>query len=403
MDPLKNPFSPGAGSPPPELAGRSGILNQAMLTLARIKRGRAEKSVLLIGLRGTGKTVLLNEISSLAENEGYQTAIIEAHEKKSLPELLLPELRRVLFVLDAGNKISDKVKRAFRVLKSFVSSIKMGVRLQEIDFGISIDAEKGTADSGDLEADLSQVLIALGEAAKDRNTAVAIIIDELQYLSEEELSSLIMAIHKLSQKSLPVVLIGAGLPQLVGKAGRAKSYAERLFDYPELGPLKKEDAKLALQVPVNRENVYFTEEALNEIISVTEGYPYFLQEWGYQAWNLADTSSIDMQVAKQATKLSIDRLDQNFFRVRFDRLTPREKEYLRALAELGAIPQRSGSVAEELGLDVKHAAPLRNNLIKKGMIYSPKHGDTAFTVPLFEAFMKRIMPDFQKFSGSNIK
>lgn len=396
MDPLYNPFSPGAGSPPPELAGRSDILNQALMTLARVKRGRAEKSMLIIGLRGTGKTVLLHEISGLAENEGYQSVMIEAHEKKSLPELLLPELRRILFSLDAGEMISSKVKRAFRVLKSFVSSVKINVKMQEIDFGIGIEPEKGTADSGDLEADLAQVFIALGEAAQDRNTAVAVIIDELQYLSDEELSSLIMAVHKVSQKSLPVVVIGAGLPQLVGKAGRAKSYAERLFDYPELGPLKKEDAKIALQGPVQKEGegIIFTDEALDEIIRVTEGYPYFLQEWGYQAWNLAAKSPIDVSVAKQATKESIKRLDQSFFRVRFDRLTPREKEYLRALAELGSDPQRSGDVAEELGLDVQNAAPLRNNLIKKGMIYSPKHGDTAFTVPLFEGFMKRIMPDF---------
>ena len=395
MDPLNNPFSPGAGTPPPELAGRSDILNRAMMTLARVKRGRAEKSMMIIGLRGTGKTVLLHEISKLAENEGYQTAFVEAHEKKSLPELLLPELRRVLFVLDAG-KVSEKVKQAFRILKSFVSGIKLNIKIQEIDFGMGIDPERGTADSGDLESDLAQVFISLGEAAKDRNTSVAIIIDELQYLTEQELSSLIMAIHRVTQKSLPVVLIGAGLPQLVGKAGRTKSYAERLFDYPELGPLRKEDAKQALQAPVKRENVSFTDEALDEIIKVTEGYPYFLQEWGYQAWNIAQQIPIDIAVAKSATDASIQRLDQNFFRVRFDRLTPREKEYLRALAELGSAPQRSGDVAEELGLDVKNAAPLRNNLIKKGMIYSPKHGDTAFTVPLFEGFMKRSMAGFKK-------
>ncbi|MCE3239454.1 MAG: family ATPase [Gammaproteobacteria bacterium] len=391
MDPLHNPFSPGAGTPPPELAGRSDILNQAMMTLARVKRGRAEKSLMIIGLRGTGKTVLLYEISKLAEKEGYQTAFIEAHEKKLLPELLLPELRRILFMLDTG-KVSEKVKQAFRVLKSFILSIKLNIKIQDIALGIGIEPEKGIADSGDLESDLAQVFIALGEAAKDRNTAVAVIIDELQYLTEQELSSLIMAIHRITQKSLPVVLIGAGLPQLIAKAGRAKSYAERLFDYPELGPLKKEDAKQALQAPVKRENVSFTNEALNEIINITEGYPYFLQEWGYQAWNIAQRSPISITVAKSATHLSIQRLDQNFFRVRFDRLTPREKEYLRALAELGSMPQRSGDVAEELGVDVQNAAPLRNNLIKKGMIYSPKHGDTAFTVPLFEGFIKRIIP-----------
>ncbi len=398
MNPLNNPFSPGAGTPPPELAGRSDILEQAMLTLARVKKGRAEKSMMIIGLRGTGKTVLLHEISKLAGNEGYQTVIIEAREKKSLPELLLPELRRVLFILDSG-KITEKVKQALRILKSFVTSIKLNIKVQEIDFGIGIDPERGVADSGDLESDLAQVFIALGEAAKARETSVAIIIDELQYLTDQELSSLIMAIHRVTQKSLPIVLIGAGLPQLVGKAERAKSYAERLFDYPELGPLKNEDAKQALEAPVEKEGVSFTDEALNEIIKITEGYPYFLQEWGYQAWNIAQKTPVDITVAKSATDASIKRLDQNFFRVRFDRLTPREKDYLRALAELGSAPQRSGDVAEMLGLDVKNAAPLRNNLIKKGMVYSPKHGDTAFTVPLFEGFMKRIMPRFKKDLG----
>lgn len=394
MDLLHNPFSPGAGTPPPQLAGRSDILHQALMALGRVKRGRAEKSMLLIGLRGTGKTVLLYEIFRIAEQEGYQAVMIEAHEKKSLPALLLPELRRILFSLDAGEVISAKVKRAFRVLKSFVSSIKFTVRIRELDFGMGIEPEKGTADSGDLETDLAQVFIALGEAAQDRNTAVAIIVDELQYLNDEELSSLIMAAHKAAQRSLPIVVIGAGLPQLVGKAGRAKSYAERLFDYPELGPLSKKDAKMALQEPVEREGVSFTEEALNEIIRVTKGYPYFLQEWGYQAWNIAQQSSIGVDIAMQATDAAIRQLDQSFFRVRFDRLTPREKEYLRALADLGPEPQRSGDVADILGVDVQTAAPLRNNLIKKGMLYSPHHGDTAFTVPLFEGFMKRIMPDF---------
>lgn len=394
MDPLHNPFSPGAGTPPPELAGRQDILDRALMTLARIKRGRAEKSILIVGLRGTGKTVLLNQISKLAEEQGYQAVMIEAHEKKSLPELLMPELRRILFVLDSRETISTKVKRAFRVLKSFISNIKLNIRMGEVDLGLGIEAEKGTADSGDLESDLAQVLMAVGEAAQDCQTAIAIIIDELQYLSEEELSSLIMSVHKISQKSLPIVVIGAGLPQLVAKAGSAKSYAERLFDYPELGPLKNSDAISALQQPVTKEGASFTKEALDEIVKVTEGYPYFLQEWGYQAWNLASHSPIDLTIAKEATHASIQRLDQSFFRVRFDRLTPREKEYLRALAELGMNPQRSGDVAEKLGLDVQNAAPLRNNLIKKGMIYSPKHGDTAFTVPLFGGFMKRIMPNF---------
>ncbi len=391
MDPLHNPFSPGAGTPPPELAGRDDILKQALMALARIKKGRAEKSVLLIGLRGVGKTVLLHKISEMAEEQGYKAVMIEAHENKTLPALLLPYLRKVLFSLDTGQMVSTKVKRGLRVLKSFLGGLR--VKIDEVEFGLDIDAERGAADSGDLEADLAEVFIALGEAAQDRNTAVAIIIDELQYLSEEELSSLIMAVHKVSQKSLPLVVIGAGLPQLVGKAGRSKSYAERLFDYPVVGPLKKEDAKKALQEPVLNEGASFTNDALDEIARVTEGYPYFLQEWGYQAWNIAEKSPIELDIVKKATEASIARLDQSFFRVRLDRLTPREKDYLRALAELGSDPQRSGDIAEKLGVEVNRVAPLRNGLIKKGMIYSPAHGDTAFTVPLFEAFMKRTMPD----------
>ena len=391
MDPLHNPFSPGAGTPPPELAGRDDILRQALMALARIKKGRSEKSILLIGLRGVGKTVLLHKISEMAEEQGYKAVMIEAHENKSLPALLLPYLRQVLFSLDKGEMVSAKVKKGLRVLKSFIGGLR--VKINEIEFGLDIDAERGAADSGDLEADLAEVFIALGEAALDRNTAVAIIIDELQYLSEEELSSLIMAVHKVSQKSLPLVVIGAGLPQLVGKAGRSKSYAERLFDYPVVGPLQKEDAIKALQDPVINEGVSFTNSALDEIIRVTEGYPYFLQEWGYQAWNIAEKSPIELEVVQRASKASIARLDQSFFRVRLDRLTPREKDYLRALAELGADPQRSGDIAEKLGVEVNRVAPLRNGLIKKGMIYSPAHGDTAFTVPLFEAFMKRTMPN----------
>jgi hypothetical protein len=381
MNPLYNPFSPGAGTPPPELAGRKDITDGALLALERIKRGRSEKSLMLVGLRGVGKTVLLNRISNIAENHGYKVAMIEAHENKELATLLYPNIRKVLFALDRGENISAKVKYSLRVLKSFVSNVK-----------INIDPEKGTADSGDLESDLTQLLVAVGEAAQDRKTAVALIIDELQYVTEVELSSLIMAVHKVSQLSLPLIVVGAGLPQLVGNAGKAKSYAERLFSFPIIGPLTVAEARRALQEPVFKENVKFSDEALDEIVRVTQGYPYFIQEWGYQSWNLADSSPITLETVKQATEVSISRLDESFFRVRFDRLTPREKQYLRALAELGPETQRSADIAEKIGLAINRLAPVRNGLIKKGMIYSPAYGDTAFTVPLFDEFMKRTMP-----------
>lgn len=394
MDKLYNPFSPGAGTQPPELAGRQEILDQALIALARIRSGRSEKSAFLIGLRGVGKTVLLNRIQELADAQKYETIMIEAREDKPLPLLLMPYLRQVLLRLDRGKAVSAKVKRGLAVLKSFMNGIRLTVN--DVEIGLDIDAEEGTADSGDLEADLPELFMALGEAAQDRATAVAIIIDELQYLSERELSSLIMAIHKVSQKRLPIVLIGAGLPQLVANAGQSKSYAERLFDFPEVGPLGGDDAKRALQEPVKASGVEFTDDALKEIISVTKGYPYFLQEWGYQSWNLAQSTPIDLETVHAATRESIRKLDQSFFRVRFDRLTPREKDYLRALAELGTEPQRSGDIAHLLGVKSESVAPLRNGLIKKGMIYSPAHGDTAFTVPLFNEFMKRIMPELPK-------
>jgi len=261
-----------------------------------------------------------------------------------------------------------------------------------LEIGIDVDPELGTADSGSLEADLAEVFVALGEAAAERKSAVALIIDEMQYLGEVELSALIMAMHQISQRQLPLVLIGAGLPQLVGLSGRSKSYAERLFQFPEVGALQPADAAAALQEPVQDQGVHFTAEALQEIISQTRGYPYFLQEWGYQSWNIASSSPVGIDVIRHATSESIKRLDANFFRVRFDRLTPREKQYLRALADLGDATQRSGGIAERLGVHVRTIAPVRNSLIKKGMIYSPAHGDTAFTVPLFADFMKRIMP-----------
>jgi hypothetical protein len=390
MDPLKNPFAPGAGTMPPELAGRERLTEQARILFGRIKEGRSERSLMVIGLRGVGKTVLLNEFRRLAEEVGYKTVFIEAHEGKPLAALLLPPLRQLLIMLDRMASLSEKAKRGLRVLKSFFDGVR--VKYHDIEIAIDIDPEPGVADSGDLDADLSALFVALGEAAVDRAVAVALIIDELQYLSEKELGALIMAMHQVAQRQLPVVLVGAGLPQLVALSGRAKSYAERLFQFPELGPLQAKDAIAALQEPVRALGARFSDEALAEILEHTQGYPYFLQEWGYQSWNLAPSPTIDRETVRRATGASIQHLDANFFRVRFDRLTPREKEYLRAMADLGEGPHRSGDIAEHLGVKVQSVAPVRNNLIKKGMIYSPAHGDTAFTVPLFSGFMKRIMP-----------
>jgi hypothetical protein len=393
MDPYSNPFSPGAGSQPPELVGRDEILEKAAIALGRIAAGRPDKSMILVGLRGVGKTVLLNRIRGRAENDGFKALLIEAHENKALPALLIPPLRQILFSLDAMQHVSAKAKRGLRVLRSFVGSVK--AKVGDVEFQIGVEPETGLADSGDLESDLGDLFVAVGEAAADRKTAFALCVDELQYLDETELSALIMSVHRVAQRSLPLVVVGAGLPQIIALAGKSKSYAERLFDFLEVGPLQPADARYALQAPVQAQGASFTDEALDEIVSVTQGYPYFLQQWGHDSWNIADSAPINRDHIMAATEITIAKLDQSFFRVRFDRLTPREKDYLRALAGLGPRAQRSGDIADQLGVRVESIAPVRSALIKKGMIYSPAHGDTAFTVPLFDGFMLRMIPTFK--------
>ncbi|OAI12791.1 AAA family ATPase [Methylomonas koyamae] len=392
MDKIKNPFSPGAGSPPPEMAGRDAILEHARVLLGRVRAKRPEKCLLLTGLRGVGKTVLLNEIERMAIDAGYRTLLVEAHEGKPLAVLLAPHLRRLLFDLDRLAGAGNKAKRGIAVLKSFISAIN--IKVGDFDIGLDIEPESGSADSGDLEVDLPSLFMAVAEAAEERQVAVAVLIDEIQYFSTAELNALIMSMHKMQQRQLPLVLIGAGLPILPGLAGESKSYAERLFSFPEVGPLPEQDAFTAIQAPIRAAGESIEPEALQEIFRMTQGYPYFLQEWGYQAWNHAVQSPITVQDVRETSALVSKRLDENFFRVRFDRLTPREKNYLRAMVDLGKGPYRTGDVADRLNVKINTLGPVRASLIKKGMVFSPSHGDMAFTVPLFDEFMRRAMPDF---------
>lgn len=347
---------------------------------------------MLTGLRGVGKTVLLNEIDRLAKTDSYHTIFIEAHENKALGPLIAPYLRSLLYDLDRVSGAGDKAKRGLRVLRSFLGALK--ITYHDITVGLDIDPEQGSADSGDLEIDLPNLFVAVAEAAEERQTAVAVLIDEVQYFSQKELGALIMAMHKVQQRQLPLVLLGAGLPILPGMAGESKSYAERLFNFPNIGALSEEESFKALHEPALAADVNFEATALKEVFRLTRGYPYFLQEWGYQSWNLAPTNSITLEVVKNATATVIPRLDQNFFRVRFDRLTPSEKHFLRAIAELGPGAHRTGDIADKLGIKVTSLGPVRAKLIKKGMIYSPAHGDMAFTVPLFDEFMIRAIPKF---------
>jgi hypothetical protein len=386
MDPDENPYRPGAGTQPPALLGRDELIANFATTVRRAIRRRPGKSVMPIGLRGVGKTVLLNRFAQIGRDEGLRIAFIEAPETGEFASQLTGRLRRTLLALDA-EKASKKVLRALSILKTFSLQLPDGAT-----FSLDVDAVAGLADSGNLSDDLSDLLVAVGEATAERSTGLVIVVDEVQYLTQVELAALITAVHRTTQMDLPVILVGAGLPQLPARLGDAKSYAERLFDFPLISSLDPLDAAAAITIPAQEQRIVFAPEAVARIVAAAHGYPYFLQEWGYHTWNAARTSPIEADVVETVTSEVLDQLDRNFFFLRFDRLTPAEKKYLRAMAELGPDPHRSGDIAAALGVKVESVAPRRSSLIGKGMIYSPSHGDTAFTVPLFDEFLRRSMP-----------
>lgn len=385
MDEVRNPFAPSAGSQPPELAGRDAVINSAEIAIQRILAGRHDRSQILLGLRGTGKTVLLNRIEDIALKHNHLTSFIEAPEDRNLPELLYPKIHQILRKLSLIDSAKAKAHSAMRSLRSFASVFKLTVG----DVSISVDPQIGSADSGILEYDLIDLFLAVGEAAQTTGRAWTLLIDEVQYLSKKELSALIVAIHRMNQKKLPVLFFGAGLPQIAALSGEAKSYAERLFLFPQIGALDEKSASNAIRVPIEEEGESIDEEAVASIVKVTEGYPYFLQEWGFQVWNNADMSPLTSKDVEIASKFALKRLDEGFFRVRYDRLTPKEREYVLAMAKLGAGPYRSSDIADELGETVNKLGPRRAKIIHKGMIYSPEHGDMDFTVPMFANYLQR--------------
>lgn len=389
MDPVRNPFAPGAGSRPPELAGRDHIVERADIAIQRVLQGRHDKSQILIGLRGTGKTVLLNNIDELADQHGHLTSFIEAPEDRNLVELLYPRLHAVLRRLSTVAAAKSSVHTAWQALKSMAKTFKVSVG----DVTISVDPAPGVADSGNLEFDLVDLFVRIGEAAKSGSTAWTLLIDEIQYLTEPELAALIVSIHRINQKGLPILLFGAGLPQVAALSGDAKSYAERLFDFPTIGPLAQDAANNAIRQPIEDEEESINDDALDAIFEHTRGYPYFIQEWGYQTWNAAERSPFTLADVEAASPVVLDRLDDGFFKVRFDRLTPKEREYVLAMASLGVGPYKSADVAARLGVSTQKLATRRAKIINKGMIYSPAYGDIAFTVPMFEDFLMRTFED----------
>ncbi len=346
---------------------------------------------MLYGLRGVGKTVLLNRIRIEAESRGFVAASIEAPENRSLPAILVPSLRSMLVKLSMRESAKAVAELALRTLSGFAKALK--VKYQDIEVVLDVPAELGRGDSGDLEFDLRDLLEAVGLAAKANDTAAILFIDELQYVKVRELEVLISALHSISQKQIPITMVAAGLPQLLGQMGKAKSYAERLFEFAHIDKLSREEAMVALAKPAEAEGAGFDDGAIDAIVDQTEGYPYFLQEWGKHAWDIAEDGKITLRDATQARSSALAELDKGFFRVRFDRLTPSEKKYMRAMAVLGAGPHRSGDVAAKLKKKITTVAPVRNNLIAKGMAYSPAHGDIAFTVPMFDGFLKRTIPE----------
>lgn len=389
MDRRTNPYAPGAGTPPPELVGRDELIEDAEIALDRLRNGLAAKSLLMVGLRGVGKTVLLNRILLDATDRGFECVLIEAPEDRSLPGTLAGPLNSALIRMSRSAAARELSKRARRALAGFVSAMKVG--FDDITFSIDIDNEEGVADSGDLDTDLTSLIQVAGEAARARGTALVLFIDEMQYVEERQLGALITALHRTAQRQLPVTLIGSGLPQLVGHAGAAKSDAERMFSFTEVGPLPPEAAGRAVEAPAKRLGVTYSRAALQGILRITECYPYFLQEWGSACWRVAEGPTITHSDVEAATPVAVRELDTTFFRVRFERTTPFERQYLRAMAELGPGPHRSGAIAEVLARPVQRVAPTRARLVKKGMVYSPAHGDTAFTVPLFDQYLKRVM------------
>jgi len=392
MNPISNPYVFGSGQPPPLLAGRAALCERVRIGLARLRVGRSTKGVLMVGLRGVGKSVLLQKMRSEAEAEGVYTLWIDDPDQHSLPALLAPQLRLVLLRLRQVEPAKDAAGRVLQALAGFSRALEGALhdRLVDLDF----DAEAaGLACNGQVEDDAITLLEQTGMAVKLAGSALVLFIDECQCIDQAQLSSLIGVLHRCAQLRLPVTVVGAGLPTLRGLMGDAKAYAERLFDFPGIGPLSVFEAALAIVQPAEGEGAGFEAQAVDLIVAKTQGYPLFLQALASHAWDLATGNVIAPADVERASYVTLKMLDEGYFRVQLERLTPMEKHYLRAMAELGPGPHRSGEIAERQGRRVQAVAPVRNSLIGKGLIWSPEHGDTAFTVPFFDEFMRRIMPE----------
>jgi len=391
MDPLLNPYTPNAGAKPDALVGRDAQLQSFTMLLRRLSRGRSEQSMIITGLRGVGKTVLLGQFRSEALREDWVVVELEAskHDDDSFRRDIASRVRTALFELSPRKRWGDRAERAAAVLKAFTLTVDpMG----GLSAGLDIDAAFGAGDHRDLTLDLTDLLIAVGEAAREVKRGVILLIDEVQFLDRRQLEAVIQALHKVVQQELPLTMVGAGLPQIAETAGDAKSYAERLFKFPTIGNLESADAAEAFARPAENEGVHYAKEAVERAVDLTGGYPYFIQELGYAVWTTAQTSPITLDALEEAVPVYESKLDSSFFRVRLDRATELQRAYLRAMAELGPAPQKAQDVAAVLDRQSKELGPTRAELIRMGLLYTPEHGYAAFTVPHFDSFMKRAMP-----------
>lgn len=391
MDNVNNPYTPNAGASPEVLIGRDGQTGDFSTLLQRLQRGRTEQSMIITGLRGVGKTVLLNRFAEIAEAAGWEVIELEAskHDESSFRQAVFAKFRAALLHLSPRKRWGARAHHAAQVLSSFVLSVD-----ETGTFSVSwdVDPAEGHADHGDLGLDLTDVFLAVGAVAKEKSTGIVLLIDEVQFLTTAQLESLIQAVHKSVQKKLPITFVGAGLPQIAELAGDAKSYAERLFRFPRIDSLSPEEAALALVKPAQIEGVRYDQDAVDLAVELTHGYPYFIQELGYQAWVIAEHDRITRDDVLSAQEAYEAKLDTSFFRVRLDRATPLQTAYMRAMAQLGPQPQKAADVAALMNRGSTQVAPIRSQLIDMGLLYTPQHGYAAFTVPDFDRFMLRAVP-----------
>ena len=393
MDATRNPYTPNAGAVPPLIAGRDDLEASFRLLLSRLSLGRSEQSMIITGLRGVGKTVLLEQFRQIADAAHWVVIDreISKHDDIDFRRSLTAWMRSALLSLSPREQWDDRLRHALSVLRSFSLSVDPDGRLSA---GLDVGVQYGVGDQGVLQQDVVDLFVAAGEAAAAHRRGIVLLLDEIQFLNRLQLESLIIGLHKAVQRNLPVTLVGAGLPQIPEMAGDAKSYAERLFVFPQISNLPDDQARIALHTPALVEGVRWTDAALAVAVARTEGYPYFLQELGYAAWLVAHDNTITALDVEQAIPSYEDKLDSSFFRVRLDRATELQRAYLRAMAELGPGAQKAADVASLLGRASNQVGPTRSELTSMGLLFAPQHGYAAFTVPQFDRFLKRAIPEF---------